>query len=160
MFLLPLSNLCSRNPTFTAETSSPIYPSLSLSITTLLIMSTSYYQYQPTGSLPVNVPGKQPQPQYQRHNRNASGYSQYSASPPERPESVSTSGGGLYSSASSQYASSEYESSTGGATSVDLLDYMNDRLSQAYNPMPMDKSMAKQAQMYVIITLEERERES
>lgn len=110
-------------------------------------MSTSYYQYQPTGSLPVNVPAKQPQQQYQRHNRNASGYSQYSASPPERPESVSTSGAGLYSSASSQYASSEYESSTGGATSVDLLDYMNDRLSQTHNPLPMDKSLAKQAQM-------------
>lgn len=111
-------------------------------------MSTSYYQYQPTSSLPVNVPGKQPQQlQYQRHNRNSSGYSQYSASPPERPESVSTSGAGLYSSASSQYASSEYDSSSSGATSVDLLDYMNDRLSQAYNPLPMDKSLAKQTQM-------------
>ena len=110
-------------------------------------MSTSYYQYQPTGALPVNVPGKQPQPQYQRHSRNVSAYSQYSASPPERPESVSTSGAGLYSSASSQYASSDYDSSTGATTSVDLLDYMNDRLSQAYNPMPMDKSLAQQAKM-------------
>lgn len=113
--------------------------------------TTAYpYQYRPTGSLPVNVPGKQPQQQYQypvRHNRNSSGYSQYSVSPPERPESVSTSGAGLYSSASSQYAGSEYETSSGGATSVDLLDYMNDRLSQAYNPIPLDKNLAKQAQM-------------
>jgi hypothetical protein len=109
-------------------------------------MSTSYYQYRPTGSLPVNVPGKQPQPQA-RHNRNSSGYSNYSVSPPERPESVSTSGAGLYSSASSQYAGSEYDSSSGGATSVDLLDYMNDRLSQAYNPIPLDRNVAKQSQM-------------
>jgi biogenesis of lysosome-related organelles complex 1 subunit KXD1 len=109
-------------------------------------MSSSYYQYQPTGSLPVNVPGKQPQ-QQSRHNRNSSGYSQYSVSPPEQPESVSTSGGGLYSSASSQYAGSEYDSSSGGATSVDLLDYMNDRLSQAYNPIPLDRSTAQQAKM-------------
>lgn len=110
-------------------------------------MSTAYYQYQPTGSLPVSVPGKQPQQQYPvRHNRNSSGYSHYSASPPERPESVSTSGAGLYSSASSQYASSEYDSSS-GATSVDLLDYMNDRLSQTYNPIPLDRNLAKQAQM-------------
>ena len=108
------------------------------------------YQYQPTGSLPVNVPGKQPQQPYApyapRHNRNSSGYSQYSASPPERPESVSTSGAGLYSSASSQYAGSEYDSSS-GATSVDLLDYMNDRLSRTYDPTPLDKNLAKQAQM-------------
>ena len=111
--------------------------------------STAYYQYQPTTSLPVAVPGKQPQQTYTaRHNRSSSAYSQYSASPPERPESVSTSSAGLYSSASSNYAGSEYDSSS-GATSVDLPDYMNDRLSQAYNPIPMDRSLAKQAQMYV-----------
>ena len=148
--LRPLSNLCSPSLTLTANHSRLTHQPSSQDSTSSLNMSTSYYRYQqPTGSLPVNVPGKQPQAQYQyqRHNRNASGNSQYSASPPERPESVSTSGAGLYSSASSQYASSEYDSSSGGATSVDLLDYMNDRLSQAYNPMPMDKSMAKQAQM-------------
>lgn len=111
-------------------------------------MSTSYYQYRPTGSLPVNVPGKQQQ-QKARHNRNSSNYSNISASPPEAPESVST-GPGYYSSASSQYAGSEYESSSGGATSVDLLDYMNGRLSQAYNPTPMDRNLAKQAQMWVL----------
>lgn len=30
---------------------------------------------------------------------------------------------------------------------MDLLDYMNDRLSQAYNPVPLDRNMVKQAQM-------------
>ncbi|KAK3718057.1 hypothetical protein LTR37_005483 [Vermiconidia calcicola] len=119
-------------------------------------MSTSYYQYQPTGSLPVNVPsGKQPQ--VQRHNRNSSGYSQYSVSPPERPESVSTSGAGVYSSASSQYAGSEYDSASSGATSVDLLDYMNDRLSQAYNPVPLDRNVVKQAQMSGQLNAKQRE---
>ena len=126
----------------------PAHICLPLEYLCIIIMSTAYYQYQPTGSLPVNVPGKHPQPQYQvRHNRNSSGYSHYSASPPERPESVSTSGAGLYSSASSQYAGSEYDTSSGGATSVDLLDYMNDRLSSAYNPIPLDRNLAKQAQM-------------
>jgi hypothetical protein len=114
-------------------------------------MSTAtYYQYQPyqpTGSLPVNVPSKvQQQPYVSRHSRTSSAYSQLSASPPERPESISSTGAGLYSSASSNYAGSDYESSS-GATSVDLLDYMNDRLSQAYNPIPLDKNMARQAQM-------------
>jgi biogenesis of lysosome-related organelles complex 1 subunit KXD1 len=109
-------------------------------------MSTSYYTA--TSTLPVNVPGKAPQqnfaPRHQRHN---SAFSQLSASPPERPESVSSSGVGLYSAASSSYAGSEYDSSSTGATSVDLLDYMNDRLSQAYNPLPADHSLQKQAQM-------------
>lgn len=109
-------------------------------------MSTAYYQYHPTSSLPVSVPGKASQQPYaSRHNRQSSGYSQLSASPPERPESVSSTGAGLYSSASSQYGGSDYESS--GATSVDLLDYMNDRLSQTYNPVPLDKNLARQAQM-------------
>ena len=112
-------------------------------------MSTSYYSYQPTGSLPVAVPAKSPQSNFTpRHARNSSAYSQLSASPPERPESISTSSGaGLYSAASSSYAGSDYESLTTGATSVDLLDYMSDRLSQAYNPLPMDRSLVKQAQM-------------
>ncbi|TKA30347.1 hypothetical protein B0A50_02574 [Salinomyces thailandicus] len=123
-------------------------------------MSTTYYpyQYQPTGSLPVNVPGKTSQPAFlPRHSRNSSAYSQLSASPPERPESVSTSGAGLYSAASSSYASSDSEASTTGATSVDLLDYMGDRLSQTYNPIPADRSLAKQAQMSGELNAKNRE---
>jgi len=114
-------------------------------------MTTSYYQHQYplTGSLPVSVHGKSPQQTYARHERTPSAYSQISASPPERPDSVSTSSAGLYSAASSSYAGSEYDSYTTGATSVDLLDYMSDRLSQAYNPIPLDRNLAKQAQMYV-----------
>lgn len=116
-------------------------------------MSSSYYQqyhqHHPTATLPVNVPGKTQQPGYgPRHQRAPSAYSQLSASPPERPESISTSSGaGLYSSASSQYGGSDYEYSTNGATSVDVLDYMNDRLANVYDPLPLDRNVAKQAQM-------------
>ncbi|KAM3414291.1 hypothetical protein BST61_g10944 [Cercospora zeina] len=116
-------------------------------------MSTSYYQY-PSGTLPVNVPGKGQQ--NVRHARNPSAYRQLSASPPERPESVSSTGAGLYSSASSAYGGSDYDSSN-GATSVDLLDYMNDRLSQAYNPIPLDKNLASQAQMSGALNAKNRE---
>ncbi|KXL47773.1 hypothetical protein M433DRAFT_5579 [Acidomyces richmondensis BFW] len=123
-------------------------------------MSSSYYQYQPTASLPVSVPSKQPQQPYPygpRHLRTSSAYSQLSASPPERPESVSSSGAGLYSASSSSYAGSEYDSASSGATSVDLLDYMNDRLSQAYNPIPLDQSLVKQAQMSGELNAKNRE---
>ena len=111
-------------------------------------MSTSYYHYQPTGSLPVGVPTKaSQQPFTPRYVPTSPGFSQLSASPPERAESVSTAGTGLYSAASSSYAGSDYEVSTTAGTSVDLLDYMNGRLSQAYDPLPLDRSLAKQAQM-------------
>lgn len=112
-------------------------------------MSSSYYNYQaqPTNAYPVNVPGKQAQQVYQRRIRSSSSNSHLSASPPERTESASTSIAGLYSAASSSCASSEYDASANGATGVDLLDHMNDRLSQSYNPIPLDRSLAKQAQM-------------
>lgn len=116
-------------------------------------MSTAYYQYQTAGSLPVNVPGKSPQGQYNGHQlRMPSTYSELSASPPEGTESVSSSGAGLYSVDTSSYAasiaSSDYDSSSTGVSSVDLLDYMNSRLSDTYDPIPMDKNMVRQAQMY------------
>ncbi|KAF2772680.1 hypothetical protein EJ03DRAFT_190493 [Teratosphaeria nubilosa] len=121
-------------------------------------MSSSCYQYRPTGTLPVDVSGKGPQHNITpRHQRHESAYSQLSASPPERPESVSSSGAGLYSSASSNYGGSEYESSTAGATSVDLLDYMNDRLASAYNPIPVDRGLARQAQMSGELNAKNRE---
>ncbi|GAB7366661.1 hypothetical protein MBLNU230_g8644t1 [Neophaeotheca triangularis] len=123
-------------------------------------MSTSYYQTQPTGSLPISVPGKSPQHGYnvRHHARNSSAYSQLSASPPERPESVSSSGAGLYSAPTSSYAgsTSDYDSPS-GAANVDLLDYMSGRLSQAYDPNPMDRNLAKQAQMSGQLNAKNRE---
>ena len=106
-----------------------------------------YYGYQP--SQPINMPqkqGYQAYPQYQQH-----AYSRMAGSPPEVPESV-TSGSGVTSydpsASSSSYAgsASEYEASSNGAASVDLMDYMGERVASAYNPMPLDRSLAKQAQ--------------
>ncbi|KAF2718479.1 hypothetical protein K431DRAFT_322422 [Polychaeton citri CBS 116435] len=122
--------------------------------------TTSYYQYQPqpTGSLPVNVPGKPSVQAYgARPNRSASTLSNISASPPERPESVSSSSGaGLYSSGTGSCAGSDYDSSS-GATSVDLLDYMSDRLNQTYDRIPTDRTLAKQAQMSGELNAKNRE---
>lgn len=102
--------------------------------------------YYPT-STPVTVPRKTdpyalPYP-YQ------SAYSRVSASPPEHAESSTHSGVPSYGSSSiagSSYAGSDYDSTSSGANSIDLLEYMNDRLASAYNPLPLDKSLATQAQ--------------
>jgi len=107
-------------------------------------MSTTH-AYYPAASLPINMPQKpgyyQPTPHH--------GYDRVSVSPPEAPESVTTSGVASYepSATSSSYAgsASEYES-TGAAASVDLIDYMGDRVQGAFDPMPLDRSLARQAQ--------------
>lgn len=76
-------------------------------------------------------------------------YGRVSASPPEAPESVTTSGVQSYepSAAPSSYAgsASDYESS-GTTAGVDLMDYMGDRLHSSFDPTRLDRSLAKQAQ--------------
>ena len=107
--------------------------------------STNYYYS--TSSYPISVPQK---PSHSQYPYNVSYQRPIAGSPPEIAESVATSGGPTFdpSATSSSYAgsASEYESSAGSATSVDLMDYMQDRLQGSFNPMPLDRSLAKQAQ--------------
>lgn len=104
----------------------------------------AYYPSYPTASLPINMPQKPGYYYPPQHH-----YGRVSASPPEAPDSVTTSGVPSYepSATSSSYAgsASDYDSSGTGA-SVDLLEYMGDRLNGSFNPVPLDRSLAKQAQ--------------
>lgn len=81
-------------------------------------------------------------------------YSQYSVSPPEYDESVSSASGVPsysnvgYSATSASYMGSsngDYDT-TGSASGVDFQEYMQDRFSNSFNPIPLDRSMAVQAQ--------------
>ncbi|KAF2457560.1 hypothetical protein BDY21DRAFT_285971 [Lineolata rhizophorae] len=120
-------------------------------------MSSQQYSYYATGSQPVSVPQKPGQFQPSLYGPPAQGAA-YGASPPEAPDSSVASGttGGPTSygeptathASTSSYAgsASEYASSESTAGSVDLLDYMSDRVSGAYDPVPLDRSLAKQAQ--------------
>jgi hypothetical protein len=102
---------------------------------------TAYYQ---TTSLPIAVPHKQ---QY-AYTPATHGYA---VSPPEAPESVTTGSGtyghSAYSATSSSYAgsSSEYDS-TSSANGVDMQEYMQDRFQTAFDPLPLDRTLAVQAQ--------------
>lgn len=89
--------------------------------------------------------------------------SSYSVSPPEGPETVasSSSGGaasygtpsygssataaGMYT-ASSHAGSCDYDSSQASANGIDLNEYMQDRFSEVFNPLPLDSCTVKQAQ--------------
>lgn len=82
----------------------------------------------------------------------AYGRDPYSSSPPEASSNRSSAyGGSVYSATSnSSYAGSlsdEYESrSSGSSRGVDLQDYMEDRFSNAYDPLPLDRTLVQQAQ--------------
>lgn len=80
-------------------------------------------------------------------------YSQYSVSPPECEDAASSTSGvasysnGGYSATSSGYIGGygDYES-TGSASGVDFQEYMQDRFANSFDPIPLDRSMAMQAQ--------------
>ncbi|KAH7118777.1 hypothetical protein B0J11DRAFT_75118 [Dendryphion nanum] len=116
----------------------------------------AYYPSYPSASLPINMPHK---PGYY-NAPNPHAYTRISASPPEAPESVTTSGVASYepSATSSSYAgsASEYDSSA-TTTSVDLMDYMGSRLQGSFDPMPLDRSLVKQAQTSGELNAKQRE---
>jgi len=100
-------------------------------------MSTYHSGY----GLPIPASGKG-----QQYNN----YNNYSVSPPEVDESVS-SGGPSYGnsgySANSSYAGSshgDYDSNY-SASGVDFQEYMHNRFAETFNPTPLDRSMVQQA---------------
>jgi hypothetical protein len=132
-------------------TYSPLIPNLFVShklscrLTSSFIMAyqQSYYQ---TTSLPITVPAKQQAYYTTTHNYG------YAVSPPEIAESVTTGtgtyGNSAYSATSSSYAGSasgEYDS-TSSANGVDMQEYMQDRFNGAFDPLPLDRTLAMQAQ--------------
>jgi len=104
----------------------------------------TYYPPYSHSSHPIQVPQKNGYYYPPQHN-----YGRIAGSPPEAAESVTTSGVPSYepSATSSNYAgsASDYDSSS-GAASVDLLDYMGNRMNGSFDPMPLDRSLARQAQ--------------
>lgn len=102
--------------------------------------------FQPVGySMPINVP---------RKGNQYPTYSQYSMSPPECDDSISSVSGvpsyshNGFSGTSTGYmgnTNDDYDS-VGSASGIDFQDYMQDRFSQSFNPIPLDRSMAVQAQ--------------
>ena len=96
------------------------------------------YTRQPSSppTLPLNMPGKAPHLPAVRPVP----YRGVASSPPQAGSSVATSA------VPSLTSDSDYASSNGGSSGVDLVEMLNDRLSLAVDPIPMDRSLAKQAQ--------------
>ena len=112
----------------------------------------------PSTPMPIDMPLKAGQ--VYLHNAHAmhAAYGQLSVSPPEGPESISSSNlasydpstissSGYRSTVAGSSALSESEGGpVGGSGPVDLLDYMSHRLQAAVDPLPLDRSLARQAQ--------------
>ncbi|KAI0900641.1 hypothetical protein F4806DRAFT_449438 [Annulohypoxylon nitens] len=111
-------------------------------------------QYYDTAAMPIPSKADQYQQYYQ------SGGSNYSVSPTdddqrERDASV-TSGVPSYGSSTSNaasyatsYASGDYcdgNQSSASASGVDFNDYMQNRFDESFDPIPLDRSLARQAQ--------------
>lgn len=106
-------------------------------------MATHRQYYQPAVALPINVPSKTPAP--------ASYYpvTRVAVSPPDLSDSSTTAGSRTsgYSGTSSSYAGSvsgDYESSC--VSGVDVVDMLNDRVNNAFDPTPLDRGLVMQAQ--------------
>lgn len=106
-------------------------------------MATYHYQ---APSLPLNVPSKAP--------ASAGLYpiSRVPGSPPDISDGSTTAGsrtsaGFSYGSGS---LSGDYESSSTSMSGVDVVDVLSDRMQNAFDPTPLDKGLAMQAQAYVV----------
>lgn len=111
----------------------------------------------------MGVPAKTSQYQYYQPSQQHV----YGCSPPEASESVTTSTGltptygqSAYSATSRSYAGSasgsDYDS-TSSASGVDLQEYMQDRFSGAFDPLPLDRTLAVQAQTSGLLNAKNRE---
>ncbi|RAL01802.1 KxDL motif-containing protein [Aspergillus ibericus CBS 121593] len=113
-------------------------------------MATHHYQ---SPALPINVPSKAPAP--------ASLYpiSRVAGSPPEITDTSTTAGsrtsaGFSYGSGS---LSGDYESSSVSYSGVDVVDILNDRMQDVFDPTPLDKGLALQAQASGQLNAKQRE---
>ncbi|KAL2008335.1 hypothetical protein VTN00DRAFT_8317 [Thermoascus crustaceus] len=111
--------------------------------------------YQPTTTLPINMPSKAP--------AGASYYpvTRVAVSPPEVSDSSTTAGSRTsgFSAGSSSYAGSasgDYDS-TLSYSGVDVVDMLNDRMNNAFDPTPLDKGLAMQAQASGQLNAKQRE---
>lgn len=116
------------------------------------------YSYAPAQqkTLPISMPAKAPAYHYP--------VSRIAMSPSTMSESSTThsgsrSSGQSYSARSSSYAasqSSDYDSYN-SASGVDVVDMLSERMNSAFDPIRMDKSLAKQAQASGALNDKQRE---
>ncbi|KAI9674123.1 MAG: hypothetical protein M1817_001941 [Caeruleum heppii] len=117
--------------------------------------------YGGTTTLPIAMAPKSQSPYYAPAR---SAYRTTSVSPPEAADSVTTGVPSFTNSASSSHyagsaSAADYDagSSSGGASGIDLMDLLSDRLTTAIDPIPLDRNIATQAQTSGALNAKHRE---
>ncbi|ODM22063.1 hypothetical protein SI65_02909 [Aspergillus cristatus] len=106
-------------------------------------------RYQPP-TLPINVPSKAPAP--------AGLYpiGRVAGSPPD-VENTSMTAGSRTSGGFGYSSGSDYESSNVSYSGVDVVDVLNDRMQETFDPTPLDRGLVKQAQTSGHLNAKQRE---
>ncbi|EEP82379.1 conserved hypothetical protein [Uncinocarpus reesii 1704] len=95
---------------------------------------------QATSTLPINMPSKAPA------STNYFSISRVAGSPPEISDVSTTTG-----------SASDFDVSSSGYSGVDVIDTLNDRMSNVFDPTRLDKSIAKQTQLSGQLNAKQRE---
>ena len=100
----------------------------------------THRHYQPA-AVPMNIPSKAPAP------LSLYPVSRLSGSPPEISDASTTAGSRTsgYSINSPSFGS-DYESSSASLSGVDVVDVLSDRMQDTFDPTPLDRGLAMQAQ--------------
>ncbi len=109
-------------------------------------MSSAQTTYR-TSTLPLSMPGKSaynapPQPYSSRISMSPPSVAGSSTNPSAAPSYSNSATSSSYSGS----ASGEYESSSAGGNGVDLVEMLSDRLNGTFDPLPLDRGLARQAQ--------------
>ncbi|KAJ5132830.1 hypothetical protein N7448_006988 [Penicillium atrosanguineum] len=101
-------------------------------------MATHRHYYQPAAAM--HIPSKAPAP--------ASMYpvSRMPRSPPEYSDASTTAGSRSSGGLTFSSAGGDYDSSSASYSGVDVVDVLNNRMQNSFDPTPLDRGLAKQAQ--------------
>ncbi|KAL1978703.1 hypothetical protein VTN31DRAFT_1562 [Thermomyces dupontii] len=115
--------------------------------------TTNQHYYEPAAAVPINVPSKAPAP------TGMYPIGRVSVSPPDISDTSTTTGTRTsHSGVPSSYAGSasgDYDSSS--ITGIDVVDMLNDRVQNAFDPTPLDRGLAMQAQTSGQLNAKQRE---
>ncbi|KAJ6115868.1 domain KxDL [Penicillium sp. IBT 18751x] len=101
-------------------------------------MATHRHYYQPAAAM--HMPSKAPGP------ANMYPVSRMLRSPPEYSDASTTAGSRSSGGLTFSSAGGDYDSSSASYSGVDVVDVLNERMQNSFDPTPLDRGLAKQAQ--------------
>ncbi|KAJ5288006.1 hypothetical protein N7478_003692 [Penicillium angulare] len=98
------------------------------------------HQYYQPSAVPMSMPSKAPAP------ANMYPISRVPGSPTDYSDASTTAGSRTSGGMTFSSAGGDYDSSSASYSGVDVVDVLSDRMQDAFDPTPLDRSLASQAQ--------------